>query len=204
MRPVAVSQRVQRLPERGERRDALDQAMTSFLCAAGVLPLPVPNGLAGAAPDASILQAWLGACAPSAVVLTGGEDSGVHPERDETEALLLDYAEARELPVLGICRGLQVMAARAGAPLRPVEGHRGVRHAVAGVLSGEVNSFHALGLPAAPPGFDVLARSPDGLVEAVRARALPWEGWMWHPEREAVFAGRDVQRARALLGGVAR
>lgn len=188
------------LPERGERRDALDQRMAAFLDAAGVSALPVPNALA----DRGRLDAWLEAVKPGGLVLTGGENAGVHPERDRTEAVLLAYAEAQGLPVLGVCRGLQVMAARAGAALVAVEGHRRTRHRLEGDIGGEVNSFHDFAPAACPDGFEVAARGPGGSIEALRARSRPWEGWMWHPECEAVFASRDVDAARRLFAGAAR
>ena len=36
-------------------------------------------------------------------------------------------------------------------------------------------------------------------IEAMRHGTLPWEGWMWHPEREANFSPRDLARMKALL-----
>ena len=38
-----------------------------------------------------------------------------------------------------------------------------------------------------------------GLSEAIRHDYLPWEGWMWHPEREKTFLMRDINRFKALL-----
>jgi putative glutamine amidotransferase len=64
-----------------------------------------------------------------------------------------------------------------------------------------VNSYHGFSLATGPLDFEVLARSEDGEIEAIRHKSLPWEGWMWHPEREENFAARDVQRIKALFGG---
>lgn len=193
MKVVAVSQRVDAFPERQEVRDALDQRMAMFIAAAGGLCVPVPNALGDG------LDAWLHVVQPAAVVLSGGNDLGQCAERDATERYLLDHAQTYRLPVLGICRGLQMMAHRAGVMLRPVQGHVCTRHALAGVITGTANSFHSFALCACPEGFSVLARSEDGEIEAIRHQDLPWEGWMWHPEREAVFASRDIERLKGLL-----
>lgn len=192
---VAVSQRVDIWPERGERRDALDQRLIAWLTTAGFMPVPIPNAL-----PAARLEELLAALQPAAVVLSGGNDIGEIPERDRTESALIDWARDRRLPALGICRGMQMMGTWAGAALKPVQGHVRTRHCLRGDIAGEVNSFHNLALAECPPDFAVLARSEDGEIEAMRHETLPWEGWMWHPEREPLFSEPGLDRLRALAG----
>ena len=194
MKTVAVSQRVDHFPERNETRDALDQRLAAFLVFCGYVPLPVPNVLGGEIRD------WLNIVHPAAVVLSGGNDIGQYAERDDTELALLNYAQEHELPVLGICRGMQMLAHWSGIGLHPVQGHVRVRHRLTGEIAGEVNSYHKFSLAICPADFKVLARSEDGEIEAIRHQSLPWEGWMWHPEREENLAARDVQRIEALFG----
>lgn len=201
---VAVTQRVDAWPERGERRDAIDQRLMALLYAAGVVPVAVPNALLDAANSAAdALAGWVVAVNPRAVLLSGGNDIGECPDRDRTERWLLDHARTHGLPVLGICRGMQMMAAWAGGTLMKVEGHVRTRHilSVAGEaeLPSEVNSYHNIALADCPTGFAVMARAEDGTIEAMRHETLPWEGWMWHPERERVFSPVDVARIRALF-----
>ena len=98
-----------------------------------------------------------------------------------------------------------MMAYHAGTQLVPVAGHTATRHAlkcVAGLqqeLPEEVNSYHDWGLASCPDGFETLATSLDGTIEAIRHKSLPWEGWMWHPEREEPFSIIDSQRFNRLL-----
>ena len=195
MKIVAVSQRVDHVPNRNETRDALDQRLAAFVSICGHMPVPVSNALGGAIRD------WLAVVHPAAVVLSGGNDIGQCAERDDTELALLTYAQERQLPVLGICRGMQMLAHWSGTDLHPVQGHVRTRHCLSGKIAGEVNSYHGFALATCPADFEVLARSEDGEMEAIRHQSLPWEGWMWHPEREENFATRDVQRIKALFGG---
>lgn len=204
---VAVTQRIDSVAGRAELRDALDQKLVQWLVHAGFLPVVVPNTLSGSGdPSEPILENWLQAVQPGALILSGGNDIGEYPARDVTERYLLAWAEAKRVPVLGICRGLQMMAVWAGIDLVKVGGHVGTRHQLAVTARkdewpAEVNSYHNWGLASCPDGFEVSARAEDGSIEAIRHIELPWEGWMWHPEREASFSLQDIKRLKRLCSG---
>src|SRR4029453_18581739 len=135
----------------------------------------------------------------------------VKPERDAAEMLLLRAALERDLPVLGICRGLQLMAVAYGGRLhqhlpdvlghtghRPVSGAKFGEHPVRLVPGshcqkilgdeGTVNSFHHQGI--AHPG----GRMPggwcpeDSLIEAAEDPDKTFAiGVQWHPEDTTDF-----------------
>lgn len=192
---IGVSMRVVEAAGYHEPRDALAQNWAPFLQAA--LPqaawLPVPNLGAGAA--RAFCETW----GLDRLILTGGEDIGTSPVRDATELDLLNWAQERALPVLGICRGMQLMAVRAGGRLRRVEGHVRSRHQLSGAIAASVNSYHGMGLDGCPPGYRVMATAEDGEVEAFAHASLPWAGWMWHPERETPFSAGDIERLREMF-----
>ncbi len=204
---IALTQRVEDLPDRGERRDALDQRWAELVEEVDATPVLVPNRLGDPA-------GFIAASGVSLLVLTGGNDlshlpgaSGAAPERDRTERALLDAAVAARLPVLGVCRGLQLMVDNAGGTLMPLEGHVATRHPVAvpdgrgwPLVDGrEVNSFHDWGAaPDGVVGLDVLATAPDGTVEALCHRELPQVAVMWHPERAPEHPA-DLELLRALM-----
>ena len=93
-----------------------------------------------------------------------------------------------------------MMATLAGSSLRKVNGHIRTRHVLqSGVISGEANSYHDMSVDSCPIGYHILARSEDGEIEAIRHDEYPWEGWMWHPEREVNFDIRDIKRTNELF-----
>lgn len=133
----------------------------------------------------------------------GREPDGSDPseaERDQYELSLLDRVHERELPTLGICRGLQMVNVHAGGTLHQhVPVHAGhdlapntILHEIAveaestlGGLYGErrsVNSLHHQTIDDLGANLRVTARSDDGGVEAIEHTTLPVIAVQWHPE----------------------
>jgi putative glutamine amidotransferase len=202
-----------------ERWEAIRDNYTGAVIAAGGLPLILP--IAGDEP--ALIQDTLEAV--DGLLLTGGEDVapayyGEAPDercgepdadRDLFEIALVRTACERRVPVLGICRGLQVLNVACGGTLyqdlgcRPgtptyhaADGPERQRlvHAVrvvpgtrlAALLGAEetrVTSTHHQFVKDLAPGFRVCAESQeDGIVEAVEAPGHPFLlGVQWHPER---------------------
>ncbi len=198
MKAVAVTQRVEIVPGFGERRDCLDQAWSKFLVACGVLAVPVPN----------VVEVALALCEKANVaglLLTGGNDlaelGGDAPERDAVENALLEFAECRGLPVLGVCRGMQIIQHRFGVPLCRVEGHVAQKQTIRiDDEPREVNSYHRFAAFESRGPLAPWAVADDGVVKAIRHDTRPVTGIMWHPERIAPFSPADVQLVRKIFG----
>lgn len=157
------------------------------------------------------------------ILLTGGADinplflgedpikelHGINPRRDRQELLLTRLAANRQIPILGICRGIQTMNAAFGGSLYQdihvqMEGTR-IKHdqeldrsyashtiiietdsllyKLFNTDSIAVNSFHHQAVKEAAPGFRVCARSTDGVIEAIESTEYKsMLGVQWHPE----------------------
>jgi putative glutamine amidotransferase len=155
------------------------------------------------------------------VLLTGGVDVDpkeygetphptveLDPQRDDYELALARIAIERDMPLLAICRGSQVLNVAAGGSLIQdlpsqhssaiqhslTESKSAIAHDVAiqpgtclSVLLGAptiaVNSRHHQSVKDAAPGFVISATSPDGVVEAIERKDASFcVGVQWHPE----------------------
>ena len=157
------------------------------------------------------------------ILLTGGGDinplylgeepvkelHSINPRRDKQELMLVKLAADRQIPMLGICRGIQTMNAALGGPLlqdiysqmdgtlikhdqdldrsyasHTVQIEKGsLLHEIFGIENLAVNSFHHQAVKEAAPGFRVCARSSDGVIEAIESTEYKsMLGVQWHPE----------------------
>ena len=199
MKKVIYTQRVEVIESYQERRDCADQRIADFIHVCGFLPIPVPNRSEFAKDIFSNIQ-------PDGIILTGGNSlcdyGGNAPERDAMDQILIELAIQNGVPVYGFCRGMQSILYYFENELENVFGHVAVRHFIAGEAGGyEVNSYHKQACMKLKDdcGLIVLAKSEDGIIEAVRHKFYPIIGTMWHPEREEQYTSHDIERVRALF-----
>jgi gamma-glutamyl-gamma-aminobutyrate hydrolase PuuD len=146
------------------------------------------------------------------------ETFGIHRDRDRAEVRLLSAALERDMPVLGICRGIQVLNVARGGGLHQhlpdIVGDEKHKHDPPGVFSDHdveiepntrlasilgdrapVKSHHHQGLDRLAEGFRVAAHAEDGTVEAIEDPSHRFAlGVLWHPE-----AGEDLKLFEALV-----
>lgn len=211
---VGLTQRVEVVSAYGERRDCLDQNWTRLLGCLGLVPVPLGNAVVDVA-------GYVDALSLAGVVLTGGNDlahaegaCNPAPERDRFEADLLGLCRQRRLPVLGVCRGMQLINHYFDGELRLLPGHAGTRHRIrcrelpfaAAGDSITVGSYHDHGIPSDGLGSKLrpLAWAEDGSIEALADDSGLIHGIMWHPEREPGFADRDLRMLDAVFRGGTR
>ncbi|MEU0742013.1 gamma-glutamyl-gamma-aminobutyrate hydrolase family protein [Streptomyces sp. NPDC006134] len=198
---------------------------------AALLPAGYPRlvqragGLAAMLPPDAPEHAGAAVARLDGLVIAGGPDVeparyGAVPDprtgppdraRDAWELALIDAALARDVPLLGICRGMQLLnVALGGTLVQHLDGHAetpGVfgRHPVvpvpgtryAAVVPEEISVpvFHHQAVDRLGAGLVASAHAADGTVEAVELPSGPWVlGVQWHPEM-----GEDVRVMRALV-----
>lgn len=193
------------------------QAYVHAIRRAGGLPMVIPVGV-----NLAELDALIGRL--DGVLFTGGGDIGpqyfegqAHPkvygvnsERDQLEFTLLKLALQADLPLLAICRGIQVLNVGLGGSLythiqdqlpkaikhdwypdyprhklaHPISIPNGSKlHTIFGAEEVPVNSLHHQGIARIGQGLKVTATAPDRLVEAVEVKDARFAlGVQWHPE----------------------
>ena len=191
MRLIGVTARVDINHDYGERRDALDQNWYHFLVQCGLLPIILPNSI-------DLLEKYVSQFQFSGFLLSGGNSpvvcNGDAPERDEVEMMLINLAIEQSIPVVGVCRGMQMIQLYFNQHLESVHGHVNTRSDVTfGGISRTVNSFHHFAAQTISPPLLADAVSSDGVIKAVKHLSNDVYGIMWHPEREAPFDGLDIE-----------
>lgn len=205
MRRIALTQRVDNATTYAERRDGLDQRWAEFLAGFGAVPIPLMNGLRP-------INDCLDALDVNGIILTGGnhlvdvapdkalDRSENAPERDQFEKRVIKYCTIHKIPLLGVCRGFQILNIYFGGTLVEVKGHVRSRHPLITSednvrLPNCVNSYHEYGISceSLADEFEPIAWTQDGVIEAAVHKEYPMKCIMWHPERENLFHEEDLQ-----------
>ena len=195
----------------GRQFDAMPHEYVTSVLVAGGIPLlisPTPPELAKRAIESL-----------DGLLLTGGADispacygasvepetNGVDDDRDRSELALVAAAIERGIPILGICRGAELVNVAFGGTLRQhLPAEDGVRHTqprkryetvhrvllevgsliveVVGSKELDVNSIHHQGIEVVGHELDPVGRAEDGLVEVIESREQRVLAVQWHPE----------------------
>ena len=149
--------------------------------------------------------------------MTGGNDWGDAPERDETERHLVARARDAALPILGVCRGMHALNIILGGSviidLGAVTGKQHVAQdhlvrlngaSLASFADGDeikVNSYHGQGVTKSGVAekLVVFAEAADTVVEGFYHQDEPIIAVQWHPERQSPSAEFDSALAKALF-----
>lgn len=192
MKKIGITLRVENIVKFNEKRDAISHDWVNFLEKANVLPIFIPNTLKDT-------KNFLEEMKLDGVIMSGGDNKGDDIYRDRTEREIIEYAMEKEIPLLGICRGMQVINYYFGGNQRTTNDLKHVnKHHKILIIENEiqkyfqkkeieVNSFHnnLIDKNTVGKNLEIFAISEiDNTVEGFYHKKFPILGIMWHPERK--------------------
>lgn len=207
MKNIGITQREELKNSFDETRNSLDQRWFDLLQLLNYIPVPLPQ-----LSDSS-LSTLIDSLNLEGLILSGGNsiyeyatDDG-SLERDIFEAELIGHCIKKDIPILGVCRGMQVINKFFQGKLHKTEGHAGTRHTIiinpdySGYYPSSVNSYHNFAISQKDLGQDliVMATDNDNNIEALSHKLYPIYGIMWHPERESPASSYDLHLFKKIF-----
>lgn len=207
MKKIAITQRLVLNKTYFEQREALDIKWGLLFQELNFLPiiLPIEYGF----------ETYFKAIKIDGIILTGGNDlNSLNPseesfKRDTFEKALLEYACKNNIPIFGICRGMQIIAEYFGSDFKKVENQIGIRHTLQVNHKSkyfeelqkiqEVNSFHNYAINNLSDTLITSATDNNGLIKAIEHKKYKVFGQMWHSERENKFDLDDMNLIKSFF-----
>ena len=189
---IGITLRVENIEKYNEKRDAISHEWVNFIEKANGIPIFIPNTLTDT-------KSFLDEIELDGIILSGGDNKGDSQDRDRTEQNLIEFGIDRKIPILGVCRGMQVINDYFGGSHKITDNdeHISKNHDI--LITNKiikeytdlekriVNSFHHNIILDKDLGTDLIMfakSSIDNTVEGFFHKQLLIIGVMWHPERE--------------------
>ncbi len=190
VKKIGISLRIVKDANYGEKRDAISHDWPQFFEKLGIIPIFIPNAL-------SDVTSFLEQMELDGMILSGGDDIGCDIKRDNTEENILKYGIKNHLPILGICRGMQLINNYFGGEIIKTydKKHVNVDHSINIVddffskkigKKISVNSYHNNIISAKNIGKNLkpfAISEMDNTIEGLIHTEFAIIGVMWHPER---------------------
>jgi N5-(cytidine 5'-diphosphoramidyl)-L-glutamine hydrolase len=195
IKKIGITLRVEKIMKFNEKRDAISHDWVNFLENQNILPIFIPNTLKDT-------KNYLEEMKLDGLIMSGGDNKGDDIDRDNTENEIIEFVMERQIPLLGICRGMQVINNFFGGNQKTTTNLKHIKkHHKINIIKNkfqnylqkneiEVNSFHNNIIQKNTVGknLEVFALAEiDNTVEGFYHKEFPILGIMWHPERENII-----------------
>lgn len=192
---LLVSMREDYFYNKKELRICIDTKLIDWILSLGFKPLLIS--------DLKSLNFFLrqSSLRINGIIISGGNDIDKNSLRYKIEKRLTDISKKKNIPLLGICHGLQFINYVEGGSLKKINNHVRVYHKIKSNFDYplKVNSYHEYGVKNLGRNFEIIAYSEDNQIEAIKHKKYNWLGWMWHPERDKKFDKKLIQIAKKMF-----
>ena len=190
MKKIIVSQSLVYDRKTKVYKDQLDNKVVNYLYKLNFISITISNGLKN---PIDFLKKFK----ISGIIITGGSDIGTYPKRDKLETKLIHYSIKKKIPLLGVCRGMQLINHYFRGKLDKINNHVRTLHYVKPEDSKKkylVNSYHnyCINEKRMDKHLRPLYRhTKDSTIEAFVHSKYKLLGIMWHPERQKKIKNFD-------------
>ena len=200
MKKIAVTQRLIKNESYYEIREALDINFSKLIKACGFLPIILPYNID--------FKEYFREFNIEGVILTGGNDlnnfkkNELSKKRDDFENRLIKFCIQSKIPILGICRGMQIIAEYFGSNFKKIHGEVGVRYKLKPNNNSRyynylknldlLNSYHNYTIEKISDEFLISGTDNKGIIKAIEHKKEKIFCQMWHSEREKKFRKSEI------------
>lgn len=201
MKKIAITQRLILNDSYFEVREALDVRWAKLFKELDYIPIALPLNID--------FVDYFKNFSIEGILLTGGNDlnslksNKLSKLRDEFEFKLIRYGIKNNIPIYGVCRGMQLIAEYFGCSIKLIENHVGTKHHLNISKKSKytkylinlekVNSYHNFSVGNIGNDLLVSAKSEDNSIEAIEHTKNKIFAQMWHPEREEPFVKAELE-----------
>jgi putative glutamine amidotransferase len=207
MKKIAITQRLIKNDSYYEIREALDVNYSKLVRACGFLPIVLPYKID--------FKDYMKELDIQGVILTGGNDlnsvnkNRLSETRDNFEYKLIEHCVNNQIPLFGICRGMQIIAEYFGSTFKKITDEIGIRHELKVNKETKylqyleklksLNSFHDFTIDKISDDLLISGTDKKGVIKAVEHRTEKIFAQMWHPEREKKFSQSEIDLIKVFF-----
>lgn len=200
MKKIAITQRLVLNGSYYEVREALDVRWGALFGELNFLPVVLPINFD--------FEKYFKVFDIDGIFLTGGNDlNSLHlnnesKQRDIFEKELIKYGIHNNIPIFGVCRGMQLIAEYFGSDFIKVKNQVAIKHSLKvnqeskyfDELSkiGKVNSYHTYAIRELAEELIISATDKNSMIKAIEHKKYKIFGQMWHSERESLFMQEEL------------
>ncbi len=209
MKKIAITQRLILNENYYELREALDVNWSLLFKELNFLPIVLPINYN--------FKEYFDNINIDGIMLTGGNDlnninkSKESYQRDNFEKKLIEYAIINNIPVFGVCRGMQIIAEFFGANFIEVDNQVATRGTLKvnkesryfNILEklNKVNSYHNYAIKKLSNDWLISSRNNEDIIKSIEHKKYKIFGQMWHSEREQPFDENELKLIECFFNG---